>query len=174
MTLRAFLRDETRALHDRVDAAFGAHDLADARGYGAFLRAHHAALSGLPPLRPLGLPAVDQRAALEADLAALRVPLPPPCPRLALRGEEEALGAYYVLVGSRLGARLLAERLAATKAPHARANRYLTDRGAEAAWRQLRVVLSAPDPFDRAAVLHGARAAFAHFEAAAQAQEVPA
>ena len=178
MTLRAFLREETRADHERVDAAYGACDLADPRGYAAFLRAHHAALSGLPPLCPLGLPRLDQRAALEADLVGLGAALPAPLPRLILAGEPERLGAYYVVVGSRLGARVLADQLAATRAPHAAQNRYLTDRSADAAWRRLRAVLSGPGPFpnpdERERVLRGARAAFSHFEGAARADEIAA
>ena len=182
MTLRAFLREATRADHERVDAAYGAYDLACPNGYASFLRAHHAALSGLPPLAPLGLPRVDQRALLEADLRGLGRALPPPAPRLLLSCEAERLGAYYVLVGSRLGARVLADQLAATRAPHAAHARYLTSRDAEAAWRALRGVLSGPDPFadtgaeppGRTRILRGARAAFAHFESAARADEIAA
>ena len=177
MTLRAFLREETRADHERVDAAYGAHDLRDASAYASFLRAHHAALCGLPVLTPFGLPRVDQRAALEADLAGLRCPLPSPAPQLALDTEAERLGAYYVLVGSRLGARVLADALFATRAPHAAHARYLNDRSAETAWRRLRAVLSddpLPAPAGRTHVLAGARAAFDHFERAARADEIAA
>ena len=172
MTLRSFLRAETASDHERVDAAFGAFDLQDRAGYAGFLRAHHAALGGLPPLAPLGLPPVDQRPLLEADLEGLGLALPTPLPRLRLADEAEALGAYYVLVGSRLGARVLSSELEAGARPHAAHNQYLSDLGAEDAWRSLRIVLSGPDPFDRARVLAGARATFSHFEAAARSCEI--
>ena len=175
-TLRDFLRTRTRAAHDRVDAAFGAFDLGVRAEYVAFLQAHHAALSSLPPLTPCGLPPVDQCPLLETDLRDLGAAPPTGLPPLRFDGtaEAQALGAYYVVVGSRLGARLLADRLRRCGAPHARAARYLTDQSAAPAWAALRARLSGPDPLPRADVLRGALRTFGRFETAASTRVIAA
>ena len=53
-TAVAALRAATAPDHDRVDAAYGAFDLADRTRYAVFLRAHARAL----PARRLGLGAL--------------------------------------------------------------------------------------------------------------------
>jgi heme oxygenase len=119
--LRGHLREATRPAHARLDAAFGALDLTSRVGYRAFLEATAAALIPLEQtLESSGIveafsewPCRVRRHALRADLAALggtARPLPLPAPF----EPDEMLGVLYVLEGSRLGARVLIETVAAS------------------------------------------------------------
>jgi len=112
--LSAF-RARLRGLHDRVDAAFGAFELSQRNHYISFLHAHarvlhavEAQLHGddaLPLWRPRTLE-------LDADLAALGAyPRATQPVGMALDTHDMRLGAVYVLEGSRLGGRWLAQRL---------------------------------------------------------------
>lgn len=114
--LRDRLRMETRAEHEALDAGF-ADMLAPGQEplYARFLltnRAGHEAVE--PLLSRSSLPWTDdgRLAALRADCRALRLPRlsPPPPARLSL-ALPEALGAAYVLEGSRLGAAFLFKAL---------------------------------------------------------------
>ena len=165
--LRKTLRDGTRAAHDRVDAVFDRFALTEREGYGAFLSAHHAALTALPlEPAPYGLPPIALAPLLAADLRALGA-VPVSGEPLALRGEDERLGAYYVVAGSRLGARVLEARWAeATDPVVRRAGRYLSDRTMAAGWTALGTVLSDEAALDGDRVLAGALAAFGVFERA--------
>ena len=91
-TAVAALRAATAPDHDRVDAAYGAFDLADRIRYAVFLRAHARALPAAEAAlaaRP-GLPDFRRRAPLLADdLAALGEPAPAPL-RFALPKGEAA------------------------------------------------------------------------------------
>ncbi|MFC7608678.1 hypothetical protein [Teichococcus aestuarii] len=137
--LRWHLRQETRSRHDAADALGSDHDLGTLAGYRGFLRAHARALpaleaacdaAGLAARLP-DWPRRRRAAALAADLAALGVAAPD-SPPLAFAGVEEALGAAYVLEGSRLGNAMLLRQAAAL--PEARgATAYRpTTRGREA------------------------------------------
>ncbi|MBB4657693.1 biliverdin-producing heme oxygenase [Parvularcula dongshanensis] len=161
--LRFELRTDTREAHETVDAVFDRFELGDPQGYAAFLRAHHAALTSLPlDPPPYGLPPIRLLPLLEADLAALG-DLPPARPLLALPGEAERLGAYYVVAGSRLGGRVLERqwREAGGRGPGA----YLSDRETDACWRALLDLLK-DRSFPKEKVEAGARAAFDQFRAA--------
>lgn len=119
MSLRQHLRVATQAAHDRVDAAASGFDLSGRDGYRRFLTAHaaalfplEAALDGYGAERLLPDWPLRRRAqALAADLAALSAEpgqtftLPP------LSDEAAVWGVLYVLEGSRLGARVLHERV---------------------------------------------------------------
>lgn len=111
LSIRQFLRSATAVIHGRLDMAAALMRLDTREGYCAFLQGHAAALLPLErELRDTGidtlLPDWSERtraAALSADLRELDIgftPLDPP-----LFGcDAAALGAAYVLEGSRLGA----------------------------------------------------------------------
>ena len=115
MTARAALREATRAAHERVDAAFGVHDLADRAGYARFLVAQAAAFG--PVEQALGnagaarlIEQWDQwrRAPLlAADLAALDLVDPPSIAAPSYHDDAELAGGLYVLEGSRFGGAML-------------------------------------------------------------------
>lgn len=115
---RWHLRAATEDLHALADQLAGGLDLADAAQYGRLLRAHARAVpaveaaceaAGLADFLP-DWPQRRRAPALLQDLAALGL-APPPRLRLSLHTAAEALGAAYVLEGSRLGNGLLLRRL---------------------------------------------------------------
>jgi heme oxygenase len=116
MSALARLRAATRSSHEAVDAAFGRFHLTDPTAYGRFLTAHaralpavEAALAGnpaLPPLRP-------RTPLIQADLAALDLPLPGQLPLPAPADPATAFGMAYVIEGSRLGGGILARQVPA-------------------------------------------------------------
>ena len=161
--LRQRLRQETRTAHDRVDAVFERFVLTERASYGAFLAAHYAALTALPlDLAPYGLPPVGLAARLAADLHALGV-APVAGQVQTMRGEDERLGAYYVVAGSRLGAQVLRARWAQASDPAVLgAGRYLSD-GTMAEWKALQALLSVGTGIDGDRALDGALAAFGVF-----------
>lgn len=143
--LRDRLRADTRAAHDRVDAAYIAHDIAVPDGLALFLTDH------LRAFRALGLadgPAAALReeycAALEADLAKLGVP----APRLSgptLRVLSEA--AMYIFLGSRRGAQMMRRHWAANARGAARdAGAFLSLDPRNEDWRRLCTDLAARSP----------------------------
>jgi heme oxygenase len=162
-TLHAALRAATAALHDAVEARFAGFDLSRRGPYGDFLRGQAAGIlpveaaldaAGIARILP-DWPRRARTAALLADLAALgREPPAVPPPRFAPGGE--ALGAAYVLEGSRLGAALLLRQVG-PGLPDA----FLRHGAHGGLWRSFLARL-APAP-DRAAVIRGARQAFGHF-----------
>lgn len=115
MSARAFLKAQTAAAHDALDAHFGAYDLADRGQYAEFLSVHAAALfaveraleeAGVERIMPQW-PAMRRSLLIQRDLDALGTS-PASQPAIArLQGEAEILGALYVLEGSRLGGKLL-------------------------------------------------------------------
>lgn len=185
--LRQRLRAETRELHDRVDAGFSRFDVTAPRALAGFLAAQSRALAGLAPApQPApsepalariceGVPALlaEVREALAADLAALEdagvaapqaapqaAPLPAPDP------QPSRLATAYVLLGARLGTRVLAARWRqATEAPVLAAGAFFTLPGRGGDWRALCAGLSAmpADGHEAAAHLAGARALFHRF-----------
>lgn len=177
--LRERLRVETRAAHDRVDAAFSRFDLLDREGYGAFLLAHAKALPALETaLDEAGAASIvadwperRRTPALEADLKGLGLRRPERRPVPKLGGAAEALGALYVLEGSRLGARLLLGRVRASSDPDVRgAVAYLSHGEAHRFWPSFLLALERR-PYEPA-VVDGALAAFALFGRAAGMEPV--
>lgn len=178
-SLHETLRTSTRALHERAEQAFARFDLTRRDGYGEFLQAQGAALipleraldaAGAARLLP-DWPARKRSPALEADLAALalRAAAPQPPPRFA--NDDEALGALYVLEGSKLGARYLLARVSANDFARS-ATAFLAHGEApeqKGAWPAFLQTLAAIpfDPSRAAAVLTGATAAFHLFERSA-------
>lgn len=166
------LRDATGAAHERVDAAFGAHDLSSPDAYPRFLSAHARALpaaervmAALPFARTLPLRAP----LLEADLTDLGAPLP--APMAFTPGEDDATlwGVLYVVEGSRLGGALLARQVP-PHMPHA----YLGAVHAPGQWRAIRAALdqaaAGRDAAWKARMIAGALATFALYEGAASAR----
>ncbi|MBE7217935.1 MAG: biliverdin-producing heme oxygenase [Caulobacteraceae bacterium] len=173
MSARWTLRAATAAEHERLDAAFARFDLADAAHYRAFLQAHRRALPALEAAVAVSGAAwagwSPRAEPLEADLRALgaepetaEAPVPPLTP-------AQAWGVQYVLEGSRLGGRLLAQRLA----PDAPRN-YLANAQPAGAWVRFQESLDqaiGDAPATLAEAEAGARLAFARFQAAAGTDE---
>ncbi len=115
---RSLLRTATAPAHERVDRAFGDYDLADPADYRAFLIAQaqplvtvETAVDAFDPGAILpDWPARRRAPLIVADLADLDAPIPAPEP-LHLSCDAAALGAIYVLEGSRLGGALLARNV---------------------------------------------------------------
>lgn len=173
---RAALRAATHDAHARLDALFGAFDLADPADYGRFLSAHARALSAVEPaIEAAGLaealpdwPVRRRREAIAADLAALGLPVAEPLEAALPPGRAAAWGLAYVLEGSRLGGGLLARQVA-PGLPRA----YLAQPQPPGAWRKFLELLEIA-LYDRASIdrgIEGALAAFAAFEAAGKAAQ---
>jgi heme oxygenase len=175
---RWHLRDATADLHEVADTLGSDFDLGTTGDYARFLRAHARALLPLEAaLEAAGiedfLPDWPQRrrgAALRADLAALGEAVPQ-APRLCLHTAAAALGAAYVLEGSRMGNGLLLRRVRDSGLPAA----YLAHAGAPGGWpgflAQLEAALRVPALWQAAA--EGARAAFTLFLAALRQEAAP-
>lgn len=165
-TARLALRDATSADHDRVDAAFGGFDLGDTREYAAFLPVA-SALDRIDLSSTLPDWSERRRSdALVADLADLDheawcIGDPP-----RYDTQEAALGAVYVLEGSRLGGRTLARSVADGL------RRRFLGAGDPALWRKLIETLDKHllSHEQMTAAIDAARAVFARFEASARCQ----
>ena len=119
MNARFRLKEATGTVHDRVDAAFGRYNLADAKAYGCFLSAQAAILVPLEDaLTAAGASRLieqwdDHRRtpSLLADLASLGLPMPTPIAPVPIGDDWELAGALYVLEGSRFGGAVLHRRV---------------------------------------------------------------
>lgn len=137
-TLRDRLREDTRAAHDALDRGFARFDLATREGLGGFLAAHRSALAALLSAPGEG---ADQAEALRREAVT------------AVEGDLQSLGqeagrdvaplsldpraVLYVLLGSRLGLRVLEKRWAEAGDPLvAAAGRLFGLPGQGAAWRR--------------------------------------
>lgn len=117
--LRQWVRERSAALHERVDAAFSRFDLSDRHDYGRFLRAHARALFGLEAALERGgierlltdWPERRRSAALQEDLQRLQLATPAPLSLEPGTDEGWYWGVAYVLEGSRLGGRVLSQRV---------------------------------------------------------------
>lgn len=172
MTVRTQLRAATRTAHERVDAAFGIHDLTDRSAYARFLSAQAAALLPLEQsLTRAGAARMietwdEHRRAplLIEDLGALGVALPPPVAPTPITDDWELAGALYVLEGSRLGGAMLRRSV-----PAAFPSAFLSAAQAPGRWTRfamsLHQLLDSPSRLD--AAIATALATFACFEQAA-------
>lgn len=177
MSLRQQLRSATTPLHHQVDAAFGAYALHTRDGYSDFLLSHARALFGLEvALEAAGIecllpdwPQHRRRDALRQDLLALDLAVPTPLTLPNTLDSATCWGLVYVLEGSRLGARLLLERVRETPWPgQLHALHYLQHAGDNALWpRFLSQLEQAAGELNAAAVCRGAELGFQQFIAAA-------
>ena len=165
--MRAILRDETARDHDAAHDAASQHTLSSREGYGAFLRAHRAALRQVLHWDTDYIPYyADCISDIESDLEMLGIPfanieedrpdsvLPPP------------LSVRYVVIGSHLGARLLLRDIEKIGDPVIlRSTKYLTNLCRGTQWRVLLAELDAvdPSPANIAAHIAGAKRTFAAF-----------
>ena len=139
------MRDETRAAHDRVDAAYRCCDITGPEGLGLFLSDHLRAFAALSFSNGVNSAQVEAlqaeyRVALETDLAALGHPLPEDGERLCVTPDP----ALYIMLGSRRGAKLMQRHWASHARSEARqAGAFLSLSPRDAEWRQLCLDLSA-------------------------------
>lgn len=172
MRPRFALKAATEDLHEALDSRLSQLNLADAGDYGKFLAVQAAVLPGLErALSAAGLGDLvrgweDGRRAdrLLADMTVLEMPQPKAVQPPLLPSKAAALGAAYVLEGSRLGAKVLVQ--------HTDPNLSQKFLGADVnsnPWPALVTVLdrelSSPDELDEAA--RAARATFTAFLSAA-------
>lgn len=137
-TLRERLRADTRAAHDALDRGFERFDLATCEGLGGFLAAQRSALGALHPTPGEG---AEQSEALRREAVA------------AVEGDLKSLGrgggrdlapisldpraVLYILLGSRLGLRVLETRWAGSTDPAVTgAGRLFGLPGQRPAWRR--------------------------------------
>ena len=175
-SVRWRLREETRAEHERLDAAITALDLTTRQGYRAFIAVNASVLPGLEAaIAGAGIeralpdwPARARADALMADASGMGVEAPAAVPVEPPASPAAAMGAAYVLEGSRLGGVLLDRRALASGDADVEANRrFLTHGAGSRLWPDFLAALDAavPDEVAHEAV-EGARAAFLAYEEA--------
>lgn len=145
--LRTRLRKETGPAHEALDGFMAETSFDNLLQYRGFLRAHRRALSGFSTRidGPLSDLPARMAATLERDLTALDVTWQPLPERIALNG----LAVHYVLLGSRMGARVLNGRRArSAAAPVRAAGAYLSLEVPKGAWPVLCADLAARDGDD--------------------------
>ena len=115
MSIRFALKSATDPLHEQLDAALSRLNLADRGDYARFLKfqartvpaiERELADSGLGEMVE-GWCEARRGEALEQDLAGLGESMSAPASAPRIEGKAEALGAAYVLEGSRLGGKVL-------------------------------------------------------------------
>ena len=139
-TLRMKLRAGTRIDHELTEQAFEEFDVATGTGLRKFLIAHRSALEAVRA-RIQEDPIAAQEIGfmldlIEADLVSLGGP------DVAIDLKAEAalhpLGVRYVLLGSRLGSQILAERVSGSFEKNLQsAGTYIGDRSLLPAWKRL-------------------------------------
>ncbi|MBO1073162.1 biliverdin-producing heme oxygenase [Roseomonas marmotae] len=182
--IRWHLRQSTEEQHAGVDMLGSRFPLETPAGYRRFLRAHARALPALEQaLEEAGIagllpdwPRRSRRAALAADLAALGVEPPPPLPFGPPASAAAALGAAYVLEGSRFGNGMLLRQVNKAAGPSKpAATAYLGHQvaGEGNAWLAFLVRLEdrLADPALWPQATEGARDAFRCFHAALAAEQ---
>jgi heme oxygenase (biliverdin-IX-beta and delta-forming) len=171
-SMHASLRLATSLDHQRVDQAISRFDLACAQGYAAFLDLNATALASLrPSWREVDTAEFDGLLeALAMDLGAFGA-TPSPGAAMQPASPIDGLGLAYVVRGARLGARILRQRVP-TGFPAA----YL-DFAPALSWPRFLRQLNDPaegSPGRAAAIVQGARAAFAVYGRLAHLGGVPA
>ena len=145
--LRLRLREQTQSDHDAVERLFDRHDVSTPTGMTIFLQAHNialarfdASLSRATAQSTLHIPSL--REAIARDLDMLGVEMATPDAQPAPESPPHPLGLIYVIAGSRLGAKILAKRVADSRSPDVRhALAYLTCNDADQMWVQTRTLL---------------------------------
>ena len=169
------LKQSTDTAHRRLDAGMVGLDLRKRDDYAAFLSLSAAALVPLEEAienaassaRPSDWPARRRSGALLDDLQGVGAQAPDPIGVPLLDGAR-AVGALYVLEGSRLGGQLLRRDAQASDDEIVRSNMRYLSHGSELSWRAftewLDEVLAVGD--ELSAAVEGATEAFATFERA--------
>ena len=169
--LRLWLRQETGALHDRLDHGMSGLDLTSRHGLEAFLISHVYGLRAVLGtarqfvLGDLMVDMPDYLAMAQADLRAMGVNAPQSSLAVETR-PTDGPGACYVILGSRLGMSVLRQR-GYWRGGDFRHSAYMDDGSEKQAWSALLDWLGArsDDQTAREAVLTGAQNAFSAFEA---------
>lgn len=176
VAVRAILRDACGETHARLDARLSRYDFNDRRAYAEMLSRMSGPLSALEGALTAGIaPALFgnwagrlRAHALRADLSALdgdfRQHFAAP-----IESEAEALGALYVLEGSRLGGQVLARMADASADASVRgATRYFRHGAGAGHWRGFLATLEASRAVQAAPsrARNAALSAFEVFEAA--------
>lgn len=163
------LRQVSRTVHERVDQAYSRFNLSDPTSYGAFLQAHAKVLPAVEQWLATqhDLPAWRGRTdLLQHDLQTLGHSLPTALDWHPPTGAGGALGALYVLEGSRLGGKMLSAQVG-----EGLPREYLSAAHEKGGWpaflQMLRERLSTRDATYRAAVMDGVTATFDLFRKAA-------
>lgn len=116
------LKTSTALQHRRLEQIVGILEPGlDVTSYGVLLVGFHAFYAMIEPKifereewKSLGFETKQRRklALLSSDLAALDLPLPPPCPQpTRLETFSQVLGAMYVLEGATLGGQMIGRHL---------------------------------------------------------------
>ena len=177
-TAHAFLRRVTSPWHQTTEDAFACFDVATLEGARAFLRAQSRAV--LPLEADIGArgilefvpdwPSRMRGDALCQDLQTLKTQPAEPLP-VILMSQLQALGALYVLEGSRLGGALLHRRAMDSRVPAVRdATGFFGHKAGPQGWRRFLTILNTAGR-DNPALLElqiGAETAFALFGKAAR------
>ena len=119
MTTRFTLKAATDDIHRELDGRLSRLNLAEAGDYRRFLSFHARTI---PPFEEAlaaagvgklidGWDRSRRSGAIATDLAALGEPMPVPAAVGPIRGTAELLGTAYVIEGSRLGGRMLRDRV---------------------------------------------------------------
>lgn len=170
-TARFALRAATAGDHDLIDGLYSRFDLAQAAHYRAFLSAQADAFipveAAIDRVDLTGLLDDWQQRRRSAELTADLLDLgtqPEPATDIPVYSRAEALGAIYVLEGSRLGGRVLARSV-----PAGLPRRFL-GAGEPSLWRVLIEVLDKNLVTEEqlSAATGAARAVFARFGACAR------
>ncbi|MFC3608777.1 biliverdin-producing heme oxygenase [Stutzerimonas tarimensis] len=184
-SLRDRLRQVSAEWHDQVDQVFSSFPLDTPEGYCRFLEAHARALLPLEEgLEARGIERLlpdwhgrRRRFVLAQDIETLGGSVPS-APALELpQGDAWLWGAAYVVEGSRMGSRMLGKRLQDSDRSWAHpALGYLCHRLDTPLWPAFVKRLDGQaGTLDDEAMIAGARATFALFQAAGKAtSEVPA
>lgn len=144
MTIRFELKAATDDIHRELDQRLSFLDLGKAEDYCRFLLFQAQTVpsvekalahGGIGDLIE-GWCSSRRSAAIEADLNELGSPIPAPAPSPSIAGTGQLLGTAYVLEGSRLGSRVLRQRVAAGLPVS-----FLEDGGSLGCWPSLLAIL---------------------------------
>ncbi|WP_152662414.1 biliverdin-producing heme oxygenase [Devosia soli] len=162
MDLRADLRRATAAVHEELDASVGQFN--DRASYGRYL---HNTLAFRERIEPaLAQSTIWSTPSLLDDLHADRddlelAVLPAKLPVNAITDASRQIGAFYVLEGSCLGARLLVRRAEAIGLTGLFGARHLAAQAGDAGrWRNFLSLLDRAEDLDPARAIDGALAVF--------------
>lgn len=165
-SLRSYLRAETRAEHDRLDATNPAEGLADPALYSRFLKAQLRARIGIEAYArqhsPQDLCPPPTADLLIEDLQQLGESWSRTAPPFELPRRADPVGLAWAIAGSQMGNRSMLAHMRKTGVNLP--DRFLSDDRMITFWKTLRPRIECAVPIDTAqAAAIAARAVFAHF-----------